>query len=100
MPKEYAEIPCKVCGKIFKPTHHCVRTCSPECKRIHEKNYNRKKAKQYRDQTKSVFKKGHEKICLRSDDRTLESMTPNQLLNYGKIQAQKQLEAMKRQKRA
>ena len=102
---------CPVCGMEFETKAGKKKYCSDRCrqKRDYEqvKNWDEERKARFREQQRNYERKKAEerkkpqktKYVYEKPERTLEKMTPNQLLNYGKLSYQKQVEAMRNQKR-
>ena len=92
----YSKI-CEVCGKAFTGKSANAKYCSEKCRK--ERNKKARLAKiackslvncvEHIPKTKPVYKIG----------KKLEDMTERQLLDYGKLSYQKQIEAMRKQQR-
>lgn len=76
---------CATCGKAFVARQYNQKYCCQKCARTELRKSRQPFNYQIKEENATKPK------------RTLESMTPEELLNYGKISYQKQIEAMEKQ---
>lgn len=72
---------CGVCGKEFIPSNSLAKYCSPKCKAFAKRKLHML--------PKPAKKPKRKRMLIRMKD--LDSYTPAELLNYGKIQAMEQV---------
>jgi uncharacterized protein (UPF0371 family) len=83
------QIKCEICGKMFTPSKRGAKCCSDECRKENKRRIQKEYMKHYISPKKrKAIKKPEIEVYSKSSINMtpLNKMTPDELLNYGKIQ--------------